>query len=80
VPDRRDVSQTPLTDRLERLPVTMNDIRQGFARQGLTRPTEGRVLGGVVAGLGRSVGIAPWPARILFVLLLLLIPGSQILI
>jgi phage shock protein PspC (stress-responsive transcriptional regulator) len=58
----------------------MNDIRQGFARQGLTRPTEGRVLGGVVAGLGRSVGIAPWPARILFVLLLLLIPGSQILI
>ena len=58
----------------------MNDIHQGFARQGLTRPSEGRVLGGVVAGLGRRLGIAPWPARILFVLLLLLIPGSQILI
>ena len=59
--------------------MTMNDIHQGFARQGLTRPSEGRVLGGVSAGLGRRLGIAPWPARILFVLLLL-IPGSQILI
>src|SRR3954462_6858895 len=58
----------------------MNDIHHGFARQGLTRPTEGRVLGGVVAGLGRRLGIAPWPARILFVLLLMVIPGSQILI
>ena len=60
--------------------MTMNDIHQGFARQGLTRPSDGRVLGGVVAGLGRRLGIAPWPTRILFVLLLLLIPGSQILI
>ena len=59
--------------------MTMNDIHQGFARQGLTRPGDGRVLGGVLAGLGRRLGIAPWPARILFVLLLL-IPGSQILI
>ena len=59
--------------------MTMNDIHQGFARQGLIRPSDGRVLGGVLAGLGRRLGIAPWPARILFVLLLL-IPGSQILI
>ena len=47
---------------------------------GLVRPREGRVLGGVCAGLGRRFGIAPWPARILFVLLLMVIPGSQILI
>jgi phage shock protein C len=60
--------------------VTMNDIHQGFARQQLIRPREDRVLGGVCAGLGRRLGIAPWPARILFVLVLLLIPGSQILI
>jgi phage shock protein C len=60
--------------------MTMNDIRQGFARQGLIRASEDRVLGGVVAGLGRRLGIAPWPARILFALVLLLIPGSQILI
>jgi phage shock protein C len=57
----------------------MNDIHQSFAKQGLVRPREGRVLGGVCAGLGRRFGIAPWPARILFVLLLMVIPGSQIL-
>lgn len=57
----------------------MNDIHQSFAQQGLVRPAEGRVLGGVCAGLGQRFGIAPWPARILFVLLLMVIPGSQIL-
>jgi phage shock protein PspC (stress-responsive transcriptional regulator) len=58
----------------------MNDIHQSFAQQGLVRPRDERVLGGVCAGLGRRFGIDPWPARLLFVLLLLLIPGSQILI
>jgi phage shock protein C len=58
----------------------MTDIHQSFAQQGLVRPRDERVLGGVCAGLGRRFGIAPWPARILFVLLLLVIPGSQILI
>ncbi len=58
----------------------MNDIYQSFAQQGLVRPTEGRVLGGVCAGLGRRFGIAPLPARILFVLLLMVIPGSQLLV
>jgi len=58
----------------------MTDIHQNFAQQGLIRTREGRVLGGVCAGLGRRYGIAPWPARILFVLLLMVIPGSQILV
>ena len=58
----------------------MNDIHQSFAQQGLVRPREGRVLGGVCAGLGRRFGIGPWTARILFVLLLMAIPGSQILV
>jgi phage shock protein C len=58
----------------------MTDIRQNFAQQGLYRPRDERVLGGVCAGLGRRFGIAPWPARLLFVLLLMVIPGSQILI
>jgi phage shock protein PspC (stress-responsive transcriptional regulator) len=58
----------------------MNDIHQSLAQQGLVRPQEGRVLGGVCAGLGRRFGIAPWTARILFLLLLMVIPGSQILI
>jgi len=58
----------------------MKDIHQSLRQQGLVRPSEDRVLGGVCAGLGRRFGIAPWPARILFVLLLMVIPGSQILI
>jgi phage shock protein PspC (stress-responsive transcriptional regulator) len=58
----------------------MNDIRQSLAQQGLVRPLEGRVLGGVIAGLGRRFGISPWAARILFILVLMVVPGSQILI
>lgn len=58
----------------------MTDIRQSFAQQGLIRPSDGRVLGGVCAGLGRRFGVTPWTARLLFVLLLMVIPGSQILI
>ena len=58
----------------------MNDIRQSFARYGLVRSRDQRVLGGVCAGLGRRFGLAPWTARLLFVLLLLVIPGSQLLV
>lgn len=58
----------------------MNDIHQSFARNGLVRPQQGRVLGGVCAGLGQRFGLTPWTARLLFVLVLMVIPGSQILI
>jgi phage shock protein C len=58
----------------------MNDIHNTFREQGLVRPRDGRVLGGVIAGLGRRFGIDPWPARLLFVLLLMVLPGSQLLI
>ena len=58
----------------------MNDIHQSFAQHGLVRPREGRVLGGVCAGIGRRLGLGPWTARLLFVLVLMAIPGIQILI
>lgn len=58
----------------------MNDIHAAFQRQGLYRPRDGRVLAGVCAGLGRRFGIDPWPARLLFVLVLLVLPGSQLLV
>ena len=58
----------------------MNDIRQSFARHGLVRSTDQRVLGGVLAGLGRRLGLGPWTTRLLFVLLLLVVPGSQLLV
>jgi len=58
----------------------MTDIHDGFRRQGLVRPRDGRVLGGVCAGLGRRFGLEAGMARLLFVLVLLIIPGSQLLI
>jgi phage shock protein PspC (stress-responsive transcriptional regulator) len=58
----------------------MGTVHDSFRRQGLFRPREGRVLGGVCAGLGRRFGLAPWPARLLFLLILFVIPGSQLLI
>ncbi len=58
----------------------MDQIRTAFARQGLYRSRDERVLGGVFAGLGRRFGLDPWPARLLFTLLLLVVPGSQLLI
>jgi phage shock protein PspC (stress-responsive transcriptional regulator) len=58
----------------------MNSVRAAFADNGLVRVQDGRVLGGVIAGLGRRVGLEPWPARLVFLLVLMLIPGSQLLI
>jgi len=58
----------------------MDTVHDSLRRQGLFRPREGRVLGGVCAGLGQRFGIDPWPARLLFALILLVIPGSQFLI
>ena len=58
----------------------MNDVRSSFAQQGLVRPRDGRVLGGVCAGVGRRFGLTPWVSRLLFVLLLMAVPGSQFLI
>jgi phage shock protein C len=58
----------------------MDDVRSSFRRQGLVRPAQGRVLAGVCAGVGRRFGIDPWLTRVLFIVMLFVIPGSQILI
>ncbi|WP_433612664.1 PspC domain-containing protein [Dactylosporangium sp. CA-139114] len=58
----------------------METVYNTMRQHGLVRPAQGRVLGGVVAGLGQRFGIDPWPARLLFALILLAIPGTQILI
>lgn len=58
----------------------MSSLHESMTRDGLVRPLDGRVLGGVCAGLGRRFGIDPWPARLLFVLLLMVLPGSQLLV
>ena len=53
----------------------MTDIRSTFAQRGLIRPRDGRVVGGVCAGVGRRFGLTPWISRLLFVLLLMVVPG-----
>jgi phage shock protein C len=58
----------------------MDTVYGSMRQHGLVRPLQGRVLGGVVAGLGQRFGIDPWPARLLVALTLFVIPGSQILI
>lgn len=57
----------------------MNDVRSFFARRGLVRATDRRVLGGVCAGVGRRFGLTPWVSRLLF-MLLILVPGSQLVV
>ena len=57
--------------------VTVTDY---FRREGLLRPKEGRWLAGVCAGLGRRYGMSAAKARLLFVLVLMIVPGSQILV
>jgi phage shock protein C len=56
----------------------MITIHDWFRRQGLVRPRDTRLIGGVCAGLGRRIGIDPWPARLLFLLLLLVLHASVI--
>ena len=58
----------------------METVHGTMRQHDLVRPAQGRVLGGVCAGLGRRFGIDPWPARLLFALVLLVIPGTQILV
>jgi len=53
---------------------------EAFRRQGLVRPREGRILGGVCAGLARRFGMGATMMRILFVVTMIVIPGSQILV
>ncbi len=53
---------------------------EAFRRQGLVRPRQGRVLGGVCAGLARRFGMGATMMRILFIVTLIVIPGSQIIV
>jgi phage shock protein C len=53
---------------------------EAFRRQGLVRPRQGRILAGVCAGLARRFGVNPTLMRILFIITLIVIPGSQIIV
>lgn len=58
----------------------MEELHARLRREGLVRPRSERMIAGVCAGLGRRLGISPGLARVLFVLTLLVLPGSQLLL
>ena len=58
----------------------MEKIRTSFARQGLVRSTDRAILGGVCAGVGRRLGLTPWVTRLLVLVTLVVLPGSQFLV
>jgi len=58
----------------------MDNVRNSFRQQGLVRPTQGRMIGGVCAGVGRRFGISAGLTRVLFIVIMIVLPGSQILI
>ena len=58
----------------------MEKIRTSFARQGFVRSTDRAIIAGVCAGVGRRFGLTPWVTRLLFVVTMFALPGSQILI
>jgi phage shock protein PspC (stress-responsive transcriptional regulator) len=49
-----------------------------FRREGLLRPKEGRWIAGVCAGLGRRYGMSAAEARLLFILIMIILPGSPL--
>ena len=58
----------------------MDDVRATLARNGFVRSSDRGILGGVCSGLGRRFGLGPWMSRLLFVVLLMVLPGSQFLV
>lgn len=58
----------------------MDEIRAFFARHRLYRSRDHRWLGGVCVGLGKRYGFSPKASRWIFVLGLLVLPGSQFLV
>ena len=58
----------------------MNGIHEALARQGFTRSTEDRILGGVCGGLAAKFGANAWAMRALVFALMVVLPGSPLLL
>lgn len=58
----------------------MNGIHSALARQGYTRSSTDRVLGGVCGGLAAKFGGNAWAMRALVFALMVVLPGSPLLL
>ncbi len=63
----------------ERSAASLGWVRTRLARGGYVRPSSGRLLAGVLVGLGRRFDLSPWLLRGLFVVSFLL-PGPQFVV
>ncbi len=79
-----------MTENQSKRPIDINTVRETLARgvdavqgtmarNGLTRPNDERVVGGVFSGIGRRFGLDPWTSRLAIGATLLVIPGTQVL-
>lgn len=58
----------------------MNGIHSALAREGYTRSSTDRVLGGVCGGLAAKFGTNAWAMRALVFALMVVLPGSPLLL
>lgn len=58
----------------------MNAVSTRLATAGFVRPTQGRVIGGVLAGIAERYRVDPWAARLVFIVAMLALPGSQFIV
>ncbi len=63
----------------ERGATGLGRLREALARRGYVRPSRGRLIAGVLAGLGRRFGVSAVGLRIVF-LVSMLFPGPQFLL
>jgi phage shock protein PspC (stress-responsive transcriptional regulator) len=53
-------------------------LQEALRERGLVRPRQGRVVGGVCAGIARPLETSAWLVR-LFAVLSIILPGPQVL-
>ena len=58
----------------------MESLQRSLAGSGLIRSRDGQILGGVCSGLAKKFGTDPWAMRLLVFILLVVIPGSPLLL
>ena len=72
----RTIDMTAIRETVSR---GVDAVHGTMARNGLTRPNDDRLVGGVFSGIGRRFGLDPWASRAAIAATLLVIPGTQIL-
>ena len=59
---------------------SLHAVQDSLARNGFSRPGDGKLVGGVFSGIGRRFGLDPWTSRLAISAALLALPGTQVLV